>query len=336
LAGVAVTSTTVGDVLGDRGMYHYRGRSAVELARSGTFEEAASLVLDATGLPVSGDRGLPGPVGDAVASLDLRTALSLLGASVEGRPLIDVPLDERRVAAVRMISAFPTLVASVSHRRPTRPRDDLGHVANYLWMLTGRTEPTLVSALETYLILTIDHGFNSSTFAARVIASTGADLGGCLVGAYSALTGPRHGAAQSRVLVMLDDIGRPERAEEWMTETIAGGGRIMGFGHSVYRRSDPRAALLREVTAEIAPERHSVAVACEDAAERVLAGRRLATNVDLYACIVLEACGIPPSLHTATFAAARMVGWCAHVLEQANEPKVIRPAAYYVGDPPEM
>ena len=121
-----------------------------------------------------------------------------------------------------------------------------------------------------------------------------------------------------------------------MTETIAGGGRIMGFGHSVYRRPDPRAALLREVTSEIAPERHSVAVACEDAAERVLAGRRLATNVDLYACIVLEACGIPPSVHTATFAAARMVGWCAHVLEQANEPKVIRPAAYYVGDPPEM
>ncbi|MGE0730729.1 MAG: citrate/2-methylcitrate synthase [Acidimicrobiia bacterium] len=340
LAGVAVTTTSVGDVLGDEGLYHYRGRSAVALATSSTFEEAAALVLDGSGRPAVGDGTLPEAVAATVATLggalDLRSALSLLGAAVEARPLSDLDPDERRAAAVRMISCFPALVASVHHGSVRTPRADLGHIANYLWMLTGSEDPEVARALEVYCTLTIDHGFNSGTFAARVIASTAADVGACVLGAYSALTGPRHGAVQSRVLDMLDEMASSGDAEAWMRQALASRRRILGFGHAVYRVLDPRAPVLRELTARLAPERHQVAVAAEQAAATVLAGRRIAPNVDLYSPVLLEACGIPPGLFTATFAVARVVGWCAHILEQAAEPKVIRPAAYYVGPPPEI
>jgi citrate synthase len=338
LAGVAVTSTTVGDVLGDEGFYHYRGRSAVGLARTATFEDAAALVLDESGQPAmeAAARALPDDVAAVVDRVDLRSGLSLLAHACCSGPLVDLPRDARRADAVRLISALPTLIASVHHRRPLAPRDDLGHVANYLWMLTGRADAESVRALQTYFVLTIDHGFNTSTFTARVVASTGADLGACVVAALAALTGPRHGAVQGRVLDMLDEIGEPDRAESWMKTAVASRRRLLGFGHSVYRVADPRAVLLAEVCAELAPDRSRLARAADQAGQRVLAGRRLAANVDLYAPIVLEACGIPPELFTATFAAARIVGWCAHALEQAAEPMVIRPAAYYIGPPPQL
>lgn len=336
LAGVAVTSTTVGDVLGDAGLYHYRGRSAVDLARTQSFEDVAAFVLDAGGTPAVRDGTLPGEVALVVDRLDLRAGLSMLGAAIDRRPVVDVTPEERRAAAERLISTFPTLVASIRHRRPRTPRADLGHVANYLWMLTGSEDPVLARALQTYAILTIDHGFNSSTFTARVVTSTGADVGACVLAAYCALSGPRHGAVQHRVLDMLDEIAEPERAESWMKEAMASRRRVLGFGHSVYRTVDPRVPVLRELTAAISPQRHALVTAVEDAATRVLAGRRLAPNVDLYSPVLLAACGIPPELFTATFAVARIVGWCAHILEQAKEPKVIRPAAYYVGPPPEV
>ncbi|MFN0090731.1 MAG: citrate/2-methylcitrate synthase [Acidimicrobiales bacterium] len=335
LADVAVAATTVGDVVGDEGWYHYRGTSAVELARRASFEEAAALVLDESGAPALGERGLPPAVAELVGRLDLRSGLSALGAAIGARPLVDIDPAQRRADAVRLISALPTLVASIHHRRPAEPRPELGHAANYLWMTTG-AEPKaeLVRALETYLVLTIDHGFNASTFTARVIASCGADLGACVVGAFGALSGPRHGALQTRVLDMLDAIGEPERAEGWLRAQIAGGGRLLGFGHAVYRAPDPRAALLREVLAAVAPERARLVEQVERAGLELLAGRRLVTNVDLYAAPLLEACGLPRPLLAATFAVSRVVGWCAHALEQAAEPKIIRPAAYYVGRPP--
>jgi citrate synthase len=266
--------------------------------------------------------------------VDLRGGLSALGAAIDTRPVLDESPEERRATAVRIISTLPTLIASVHHGAVRWPRPDLGHVANYRWMLTGSDDEALARALETYCTLTIDHGFNSSTFTARVVASTGADLGACVLAAYSALTGPRHGAVQSRVLDMLDEIATPDRAEEWMRTAMASRRRILGFGHSVYRTVDPRVAVLRELTATIAPARHELVLAVEQAAARVLAGRNLAANVDLYSPVLLEACAVPTGLFTATFAVARVVGWCAHILEQATEGKIIRPAAYYVGPPP--
>jgi citrate synthase len=326
----------VGDVLGDEGIYHYRGRSAAALATSESFERAAAIVLDASGEPAIGDATLPSALADLVGRVDLRGGLSALGAAIDTRPLVDESADDRRATAVRMISTLPTLIASVHHGQPCTPRPDLGHVANYRWMLTGDDDPVLARALETYCTLAIDHGFNASTFAARVVASTGADLGACVLAAYGALTGPRHGAVHSQVLDMFDEIATPDRAEEWMRAALASRRMIPGFGHSVYRTIDPRVTVLREVVAAIAPDRQEFVVAIEEAAGRVLAGRHLAANVDLYSPVLLDACAIPRNLFTATFATARVVGWCAHILEQATEPKIIRPAAYYIGPPPDF
>lgn len=341
LADVAVTATTIGDVVGDEGYYHYRGRNAAELARTATWEEVGALVLDESPEPLVGDRSLPPALAAVLeragpGALDLRTGLSLLGATLGCRPLIDLTPAERRADAVRLTSAFPTLVASILHGRPVEPDPSLGHVADYLRMLLGlgpgtAPRPEAVAALQAYFVLTIDHGFNNSTFTTRVVASTGADLGACVVAGFTALSGPRHGAALERILDMFDGIGEPANAEDWMRNEIASRRRLQGFGHSVYRAPDPRGEVMRAVSAPLAPERHAVALAAEDAGMRLLAGRRLVPNVDLHAAVVLEGCGIPRGWFGATFAAARMIGWCAHALEQATDSKIIRPAAHYVG-----
>ena len=187
------------------------------------------------------------------------------------------------------------------------------------------------------MILTIDHGFNASTFAARVIVSTGADLAAAECGAIGALSGPLHGGAPSRALDMLDEIGTPDRAESWLRAAVERGDRIMGFGHRVYRTEDPRSRFLRGVAESLGGPLFELAVHTEKTAIRVLAElkpeRELCTNVEFYAGVVMNACGIAPEMFTPTFAAARTVGWSAHVIEQASDNRLIRPAARYTGPP---
>ena len=337
LAGVAVTATEIGDVLGQQGAYHYRGRSAVELARRSTFEQVAGLVLDGSGTPLAGDRSLPADVAALVDRLDLRSAISALGASLGLQPLIDIAPEQRIRDAVRLISAMPTLVASILHRTPVAPDPELGHVADFVRMVRGEPAPAeVVAAMESFFVLTIDHGFSNSAFATRVVASSGADLAACVLAGFGSLTGPRHGADVERILDMFDAIGEPQRAEEWMRAEMAARRPLQGFGHSVYRVVDPRLVLLRDVGATVNPERQVMADAVEQAGTRLLAGRRVEPNLDLYSPVVLEGCGIPRGWFTATFATARIVGLCAHALEQATEPKIIRPSAHYVGPPPDF
>lgn len=364
LAGVIVTETRLGDVRGREGFYHYRQYSAVELATSRSFEDVWYLMFhgelpDAAQLAAfraetAALRPLPDAVRDALPALagagvlagplaGLRTALSLFGASVGFRPLYDIDADRRRADALAVCAAVPTLLTAL-HRlgrglQPVEPRADLGHAANYLYMLTGEEpEPAQVRAIEAYLISTIDHGFNASTFTARVITSTGADLAACLVGAIGALSGPLHGGAPSRALDMLDAIGTPDRIDGWIRDRVLGGDRIMGFGHSVYRTEDPRSRMLRGIAEEFGGPLVEFAVQVETRVEELLAelkpGRELHTNVELYAGVVMELCGLPREMFTPTFCAARVVGWSANVLEQAEDSKIIRPAARYVGPPP--
>ncbi|MFG2401888.1 citrate synthase/methylcitrate synthase [Streptomyces lydicus] len=364
LAGVIVTETRLGDVRGREGFYHYRQYSAVELATSRSFEDVWYLMFhgelpDAAQLAAfraetAALRPLPDAVRDALPALagagalagplaGLRTALSLFGASVGFRPLYDIDADRRRADALAVCAAVPTLLTAL-HRlgrglQPVEPRADLGHAANYLYMLTGEEpEPAQVRAIEAYLISTIDHGFNASTFTARVITSTGADLAACLVGAVGALSGPLHGGAPSRALDMLDAIGTPDRIDGWIRDRVLGGDRIMGFGHSVYRTEDPRSRMLRGIAEEFGGPLVEFAVQVETRVEELLAelkpGRELHTNVELYAGVVMELCGLPREMFTPTFCAARVVGWSANVLEQAEDSKIIRPAARYVGPPP--
>jgi citrate synthase len=364
LKGVIVTDTAIGDVRGTEGFYHYREFSAVELADKRGFEDVWHLMFHGT-LPDAAERAeftartaalrhLPADVADALPAIaratalsgplaGLRTALSLTGASAGFRPLYDITPDRRRADALAACAVVPTLLTAL-HRlgqglAPVAPRDDLPYAANYLYMLTGEEpDPVRARAVERYLISTVDHGFNASTFTARVIASTGADLAACLVGAIGALSGPLHGGAPSRALDTLDAIGTPDRIDGWLREHIEAGDRIMGFGHPVYRTEDPRSRMLKSIARSFGGDLVDFAVQVEARAEALLAelkpGRELHINVEFYAGMVMELCGLPREMFTPTFAAARVVGWSANILEQAEDSKIIRPSARYVGPPP--
>ncbi|MGW6601195.1 citrate synthase [Streptomyces sp. NPDC055036] len=364
LAGVVVTDTALGDVRGAEGFYHYRQYSAVELARKRGFEDVWYLMFhgelpDAARraeftertvrlrrLPEEVRAALPVIAGASARSgplAGLRTALSLFGARAGMCPLYDIDADARRTDALAACAAVPTMLTALYRLgqglEPVEPRDDLPHAANYLYMLTGsEPDPDHARAIERYLISTIDHGFNASTFTARVIASTGADLAAALVGAVGALSGPLHGGAPSRALDTLDAIGTVDRIDPWIRERVGAGDRIMGFGHPVYRTEDPRSRMLREIAESFGGPPADFAVQVESRVEAILAelkpGRELHTNVEFYAGVVMELCGLPRAMFTPTFAAARVVGWSANILEQAADSKIIRPAARYVGPPP--
>jgi citrate synthase len=222
---------------------------------------------------------------------------------------------------------------------PIQPRDDLGYGGNYLWMLDGE-EPDAdrARAVEQYQITTIDHGFNASTFTARVICSSGADVAAAVVGAMGALSGPLHGGAPSRALDLLDAIGTVDNARPYLVDAVTRGEKIMGFGHRVYKTDDPRSVFLRGVAERIGAGKVDFAKAVERAVVEVLAelkpGRDLYANVEFYAGVVMDHCGLPRPLFTPTFGSSRVIGWCANILEQAADNRIIRPSARYVGPPP--
>jgi citrate synthase len=365
LEGVVVADTTVGDVRGLEGFYHYRQYSAVDLAKSRPIEDVWYLLFEgrlpatlaereAFAADIRPRRTIPASVadvlpaiaraGDVFVPLDaLRTALSQYGAALGFRPSIDIDAETLRENAMSTCAVVPTLICELwRHRQglePVAPRDDLAYAANYLYMMHGEVpSPEHAAAVEKYLISTVDHGFNASTFTARVITSTGADLGAAVVGAIGALSGPLHGGAPSRALQMLDEIGSADRAEPWLRAAVERGDRLMGFGHRVYKTDDPRSLMLREVADSLGGDKMELARHIEATAIRVLdelkPGRRLYTNVEFYAGIVMDRCGIPRELFTPTFASSRVIGWCAHILEQAADNRLIRPSAQYVGPPP--
>jgi citrate synthase len=362
LAKVVVTETALGDVRGDEGFYHYREYSAVDVARRTSFEQAWHLLVHGR-LPDPGElaafraevgrlRVLPEGVAALLPSICgtsddplqvLRTALSAWGGIVGLRPLYDATEEERLASALAAVAVTPTILAAAHRLRkglaPVPADPSLGHAEDYLRMVTGVVpDPRDVRAVEQYLVSTMDHGFNASTFTARVVASTGADLAACLVAAIGSFSGPRHGGAPSRALEALDEIGTIDRAEPWLRDRIARGERIMGFGHPVYRTKDPRSEMLKGIAQGYDDPLVDLAVAVEDTFERTLAelkpGRQLHANVEFYAGVVMKLAGLEPTMFTPTFCVARMVGWTANVLEQSRDPKIIRPTARYVGPPP--
>ncbi len=364
LEGVVVAETDIGDVRGLEGFYHYRQYNAVELADQRTIEDVWHLMLEGA-LPnadrraafmaeVAPLREIPAPVKDALPAIAgvgrqappldmLRTTLSLLGAHLGFQPSLDIDATELHAQAMRVCAVVPTLLTAI-HRiqhglDPIDPDPNLAYAANYLYMLNGVVPPPEhARAVEQYLISTIDHGFNASTFTARVITSTGADLAAAVVGAIGALSGPLHGGAPSRALDMLDAIGTFENAEPWLRAAVERGDRLMGFGHRVYKTDDPRSVMLRGVAQRLGGPNVELAEQIEAKAIEVLAelkpGRKLYTNVEFYAGIVMDTCGLPREMFTPTFASSRVIGWCAHILEQAADNRLIRPSALYVGPPP--
>jgi len=364
LEGVIVAETSVGDVRGLEGFYHYRQYDAVELAAKRRLEDVWHLLFDGR-LPSDTERAafvaeikplrrIPESVASVLPSIaaasanvmeGLRTAISLVAASEGFQPTLDIPADERRTNALQLCAVTPTLIMALyrlkADDQPIEPHDDLGYGANYLWMLTGEEpDPDIGRAVEQYQVTTIDHGFNASTFTARVIVSTGADVGAAVVGGIGALSGPLHGGAPSRALDLLDAIGSPDNARAYLVDAVTRGEKIMGFGHRVYKTDDPRSVFLRSVAERIGAEKIAFAKSVEQTVVDVLAelkpGRNLYANVEFYAGVVMEHCGLPRELFTPTFASSRVIGWSANLLEQAADNRIIRPSAKYVGPlPPE-
>jgi citrate synthase len=263
----------------------------------------------------------------------LRTAASAWGAStIKGKPTIE--------QAIALTAHFPVFLAAFHRLRngqePLESRPELGHAANYLYLLSGKQpEQQHVKALDAYLVLLADHGMNASTFTARVVASTESDIVSATVAAVGALKGPLHGGAPSKVLDMLLEIGTTENAENWLRNALSMGQRLMGFGHRVYKTEDPRAEELRALARLADPQEFVLARRVEELALALLEeqkpGRRLNTNVEFYSAVLLSSVGLPGDLFTPTFAVSRAVGWTAHILEQVGNNRLIRPEADYIG-----
>lgn len=357
LAGVIAAETALSLVDGEKGRLVYRGYWAKELALHHTFEEAAYLLwhgklpneaeLDRLKQQFKQFRILPDYIERVIESLPpdmemmsvVRTAVSARGqASYTWPPTVE--------QAIEITAMLPTVIAYRSRQLEGKPRIEpdpsLDHVANYLYMLSGRkASAAQVRSLEAYFVLTMEHGMNASTFAARVIASTQSDLASAVSGAIGAMKGPLHGGAPTEVIHMLNEIGAKSNAEPWLRSALEQGERIMGFGHRIYKTRDPRAEALREITAQLSGDDEWLDLArhVEQTAiallEEYKPGRKLYTNVEFYAAAILRAVEMPSSLFTPTFTASRAAGWTAHVLEQAENNRIFRPESLYVGPVPD-
>jgi citrate synthase len=352
LEGIVAARTALSKVEGTAGRLIYRGYNIHELARTTTFEEIVHLLwfgelpdaqqLAELKVKLVAERNLPEAVLQTLRALPvstepmdvLRSAVSVWGAAarINGKATVQ--------QAIALTARVPLILAAFHRLRngqePLESRAELSHVANYLYLLTGKIpEENHVKALDAYFVLLADHGMNASTFTARVVTSTESDIVSAVVAAIGALKGPLHGGAPSKVQDMLREIGTEERAESWLREAVIHGDRLMGFGHRVYKTEDPRAEELRELARLADPQQFKLARRVEELAiailEELKPGRRLYTNVEFYSAVVMDAVGLPGDLFTPTFAASRSAGWTAHVLEQVGDNRLIRPEADYTG-----
>ena len=354
LEGIVAAQTEISMVDGANGRLVYQGYVIADLAEQMSFEEVAYLLwkgklpthaeLDALSLELAGSRALTQAATITLDALPKDTDPMDVLRSVVSVQGVEHKLEKPSVPlAIHATASFPTILAKFHRRQlglePVEPRADLGHAANYLYMLNGKeSSPELVHALNTYLVLLADHGMNASTFTARVIASTDSDLASCLVGAIGALKGPAHGGAPSQVMDQLEQIGTADNAERWLRAARKQKVRFMGFGHRVYRTYDPRARILKEMCARLNPKFYELASKVEETALQILheehPERPQATNVEFYSAGVLQAIGLPKEFFPPTFAVARVAGWSAHVLEQSANNRLIRPQSEYIGPEP--
>ncbi len=354
LEGVVVAESQLSSIDGARGRLIYRGIDIHDLATHASFEEVAYLLwhgvlptraqLDALQRDVQAAQRLPQPMSAMLRSMPaeadpmdvLRTTVSALGLydpdAANGSP------EANHRKALRLLAQTPALVAGFHRQRRAAslvdPLAGQGIAANFLYMLMGENpSDQSVQAMEVCLVLHADHGFNASTFAARVTAATLSDMHSAVTSAIGTLKGPLHGGANQRVMQTLEAIGSPERAEAHVRGMLGRHERVMGFGHRVYKTEDPRAVELRRLSQELGERaRNTKWFDISERVERVmLAERQLHVNVDFYSASVYHLLGVPTDLFTPIFAISRMAGWTAHVLEQLANNRLIRPRAQYTG-----
>jgi citrate synthase len=346
LKGVLAGETALAMIDGDLGRLQYRGFPIGELVERGTYAQVAELLWTGEWKTDAhlGCAPLPAEVIDVLRRLPPSTnAMDALRTGVSAWGAVDGTLWPPTVEQARALTTVaPTALAAFARLRdglePVPPDQSLGLAAGFLHQLTGqRPDDAAARALDAYFVVGAEHGFNASTFTARVIISTHSDLASAVAGAIGALKGPWHGGAPSAVVDQLHEMGSVDQAEAWIRSTLARGERLMGFGHRVYRAYDPRAAALRSVAEGMAGVAGWLdkAVAVEEIALRLLAEHKpdyaIKTNVEYYAAAVLQGVGLPPNLFPPTFALARHAGWTAHCLEQATANVLIRPDVRYVG-----
>ena len=359
LEGVIAAATSISSIDGTAGRLTYRGIPIEELAANSFYEEVAYFLwngqlptqvqLDQFMANLVSMRTLPDNIVAALklfpaksSGMDmLRTVISLLSVSDPDEE--NNSQESNRRKALRLMALFPSIIAGFHRVRNgleiVPPDPVLGHAANFLYMLTGeKPDPVKVKGIDLYLVLLADHGLNASTFTARVIAGTEADMYAAVTGALGALKGPLHGGANQGVMDMLDEVGSLDHVDAWFDATMAGQRRIMGIGHRVYKTEDPRARVLRRVSDEMGyavgkHDLHEMALRIEQRAlsHPHFVERKLAPNVDYYSATVLYYAGIPLDLFTTIFAMSRIVGWTAHLIEQYADNRLIRPRAQYIG-----
>ncbi len=358
LRGVVAASSSVGDVNGEKGELIYQGVNIHDLASKSTFEEVVFLLWNGR-LPRRAEldelrknltaayelpwqcieliKGMYARVPPTAQPMDaLRTVISALAMFDEQSR--DLSRDSSIAVATRLTARFPTIVAAMERARndldPVKPDPRLNIATNFLYMLNGEMPDEYdAHVLDVALILQADHELNASTFTARVVAGTLADMYSCVTAALGALSGPLHGGANTAVMKMLLEIGSVDNVEAYIKDTLAKKKKIMGFGHAVYRTEDPRATHLRKLSKEMGQRKgdtrwYDMTAKVEEVMKRE---KGLLPNVDAYSASTYYMMGIPLDLYTPIFAISRISGWTAHVLEQYADNKLIRPRAAYIG-----
>jgi citrate synthase len=342
LEGVVAFETEIAEPDKDGGALRYRGVDIEDLVGHVTFGNVWGLLVDGKfnpGLPPA--EPFPIPIHSGDIRVDVQSALAMLAPVWGLKPLHDITDAQAREDLARAAVMALSFVAQSARGidKPMVPQREIDKaqtiVERFMIRWRGEPDPKHVQAIDAYWTSAAEHGMNASTFTARVIASTGADVAAALSGAVGAMSGPLHGGAPSRVLHMIEAIERSGDARQYVKDVLDRGERLMGFGHRVYRAEDPRARVLRRTARELGAPRYEIAQALEDAALEELHNRRpdrvLATNVEFWAAIVLDFAEVPANMFTSMFTCARTAGWAAHILEQKRTGRLVRPAARYIG-----
>ncbi len=345
LEGVIGFRTEIAEPDKEGSALRYRGVDIEDLVGRVSFGNVWGLLVDNAfnpGLPVAEPFPLPVRSGDV--RVDVQSAIAMLAPAWGLKPLLDIDDVQARTDLARASTMVLSYVAQSARGNavPMVPQAEIDKydtvIERFMTRWRGEPDPAHVRAIDIYFASAAEHGMNASTFTARVIASTGADVAAALSGAVGAMSGPLHGGAPLRVLTMIAEVEDHGDARGYVKSVLDRGERLMGFGHRIYRAEDPRARVLRKAVQELGAPRYEVAAALEQAALAELQQRRpdrvLATNVEYWAAVLLDFAGVEPRLFTPMFTCARTAGWAAHILEQKRTGRLIRPAAAYVGEGP--
>jgi citrate synthase len=345
LEGVIAFETQIAEPDRDGGSLRYRGVDITDLVGRVSFGNVWGLLVDNEfnpGLPPA--EPFPIPIHSGDVRVDVQSAIAMLAPMWGLRPLLDIDDDTARDNLARVSVQALSFVAQAARGlgRPMVPQAQVDQastvVERFMIRWRGEPDPAHVRAVDAYFVSAAEHGMNASTFTARTIASTGADVAAAISGAIGAMSGPLHGGAPSRVLGMVAEIERTGDARGYVRGVLDRNERLMGFGHRVYRAEDPRARVLRETVRQLGAPRYQVAAELEQVALEELRTRRpdrvLETNVEFWAAIILDFAEVPPEMFTSMFTCARLAGWSAHILEQKRTGRLVRPSARYIGPGP--